>query len=362
MSSPRGGTPDGAADVVRRLIRSAGRRRDMRQRRPPDVSFSNRIDREPTIYYLCPDDNAPIGGIRNIYRHVDVLNDIGLAAAVLHTRPGFRCDWFANSTRVVHAGEVTVSPADLLVVPEFNAPLIEMLPPAARKVIFDQNVYAGLDQLPLRETGAAYQDAPGVLATLVVSRDNAALLSYAFPELTVHVARPVINGAVFHPRPSDAPRPSRRIAYMPRRRLADQQQLRFVLRRRAALAEWSFIPIDGMSESATAETMRTCPIFLSFSEREGFGLPPAEAMATGAYVVGFTGLGGRDFLDPAYCTPVAEADLLGFAMGVEAAATRFDRDPESVLRDGRTASDRILSVYHEAGLAEDLSSFYRNLF
>src|SRR3954470_19470815 len=29
----------------------------------------------PRVFYLCPDHDAPAGGIRVIYRHVDILNE-----------------------------------------------------------------------------------------------------------------------------------------------------------------------------------------------------------------------------------------------------------------------------------------------
>jgi glycosyltransferase involved in cell wall biosynthesis len=44
--------------------------------------------------------------------------------------------------------------------------------------------------------------------------------------------------------------------------------------------------------------MNLCEIFLATGEREGLGLPPLEALATGALVAGFHGGGGK-----AYATP-----------------------------------------------------------
>jgi glycosyltransferase involved in cell wall biosynthesis len=148
---------------------------------------------------------------------------------------------------------------------------------------------------------------------------------------------------------------------MPRRRHAEREQLLHIMRSRGILDGWELVPIDGRTEDETAELMRSCAIFLSFSEREGFGLPPAEAMASGCYVVGYTGNGGRDYFDPAYCSPVPECDLLAYAMAVEEAIRRFESDPESLAKTGRLASERILGQYHEAGLKADLTTLYGQL-
>jgi hypothetical protein len=75
-------------------------------------------------------------------------------------------------------------------------------------------------------------------------------------------------------------------------------------------------------------------------------------------VVGFTGLGGRDFFDPAFCAPITEADLLAFAVAVEEA---LQRDPGSLSSAGLAASKHVLSQYHEEGLREDLLGFYDGL-
>jgi len=292
-----------------------------------------------------------------MYRHVDLLNATGIPAKVLHTKPGFRCTWFANTSTVVSAADVRLTADDLLVVPDYYSPGLDHLPAGARIVMFNQAGYHTFDHIPFAGTapGAPYTRIKNLVAMVTVSEDSAALLRYTFPRLDIKLARSVIDGERFHP--GDRPG-GRRIAYMPRRRHAEREQLLHVMRSRGILEGWDLVPIDGRSEDETAQLMRSSAIFLSFSEREGFGLPPAEAMASGCYVVGFTGMGGRDFFDPAYCTPVPECDLRAYAAAVEEAIQRYEEDPELLAKSGRLASERILGHYHEQGLRDDIVAFY----
>jgi len=48
-----------------------------------------------------------------------------------------------------------------------------------------------------------------------------------------------------------------------------------------------------VADIVVADILRSSRVFLSFSQREGFGLPPLEALACGCAVVGYHGFGGR---------------------------------------------------------------------
>lgn len=342
-----------AARRVRRVIRRVGHARELQRRRPPRLRFDPRPSGRRVVYYLCPDDNTPSGGIRMLYRHVDTLTKAGVEAKILHRRPGFRCDWFANTTPVTSATEAVLHADDLLVVPEYYGPGLSLLPSGVRKIVFNQNAYQTFDHIPLEGTApkAPYADLPGLVALATVSEDNAALLRYTFDPLPVHLTRVVVDRRLFHP--PDRPA-GQRIAFMPRRRADEQRQLLHILRARDALAGWELVPIDGLSESETARMLRTCAVFLSFSDREGFGLPPAEAMASGCYVIGYTGLAGREFFDPRYCVQVPENDLLAYAIAVETTLRDYASDRERFIKAGLLASETILGRYHEEGLREDL--------
>src|SRR5262249_36285494 len=152
----------------------------------------------PTVYYLAPHLPGPSGGVRVIYRHVDALNALGIDAAVVHDKAGFRCSWFANDTRVLFAGDVTLGSRDILGVPECYGPRLDGLPAGPRVVILNQGAYHTFDLVPLQSTppGAPYRGARGVVGLLTVSQDSAELLRYAFADLPVSVCRQVIDDTV----------------------------------------------------------------------------------------------------------------------------------------------------------------------
>jgi hypothetical protein len=312
--------------------------------------------RPATVHYLCPHHDRPQGGIRTIYRHVDVLNAAGIPATVVHAPDGFSCTWFDHNTRITGARSVTLSQQDVLVVPEWYSPYLKTLPIGPRIVVFNQNAYrtfAGLDDNAA--TGSPYRGIPGLQEVLVVSRDNADYLRFAFPELTVSQVRNAIDPALFYP-PDRSP--GRKIAWMPRRRADDARQVLRLLAAHGSLEGWEVVPIQHRTEAETASLLRSCAVFLSFSAQEGFGLPPAEAMACGCYVVGFPGLGGREYFDPGFSSPIEEGDVLAFA---KETAAMLASDPASLGKRARCASEYVLSRYSPSGQREDLLAFFRRL-
>ena len=84
-----------------------------------------------------------------------------------------------------------------------------------------------------------------------------------------------------------------------------------------------------MSESEVAGTMQKSALFLSTGFREGFGLPPVEAMACGCIVIGFTAGGGREYANDGNGfwvqdeNPLACADVLQEVLGM------YAKDPEN---------------------------------
>lgn len=55
---------------------------------------------KPLIAFRCPDLPHVLGGVRQTYRHVDVLNENGFEATIVHRKKGFKPTWFEHGTRV----------------------------------------------------------------------------------------------------------------------------------------------------------------------------------------------------------------------------------------------------------------------
>jgi glycosyltransferase involved in cell wall biosynthesis len=336
------------AAQVKPLVRRALEERARRERALPRLRTGPQAT-APTIYYLTPDYNVPSGGIRAEYKHVDLLNAAGLDAAVLHHAGGFACDWFPHATRIAGAPDVTLGPEDVLVVPEIYGPHLDKLPEGPTLVAFNQNAYLTFDRVP-SDQHVSY--APFARA-LTVSPDSAEFLRFAFAGLDVRVVPNAIDPELFHPAPSP---PGRTLALMPRKRPAEADQLLRLLG--ARLDGWEVVTIAGGSEREVAEAMRSSAIFLAFGHQEGFGLPPAEAMASGCYVVGFPAFGGREVFDPAFSAPIEDGDVLTMARATVEAMAAYERDPETLRSKAALGTAHVHATFSpERQRAELLAAF-----
>lgn len=296
-------------------------------------------------WFVCPDTDVPAGGVRVIYRAVEHLLAEGREACVVHSTPGFRPSWFASGVPVAHVDEIDLVPgADVLVIPEIYGPGLGEIAPGVAKVVFNQNTsntFAGYE-LPVRRGATAY-DHPEVVGAVCVSDDEAAVLRYAFPDLDVRRIVLQVDPALFHPGLKH-----RRITYMPRKNARDAARVLALLGARGVLDDVEVVALQGLDEAGVAAAQRDALLFLSFSQDEGWGLPPIEALAAGCLVVGYHGMGGREFLTPEHAWPVEQGDVLAFARTVEDVLRRHREDPAAMEAFGREVSAAIHARYTPA--------------
>lgn len=279
------------------------------------------------IFFFCPDYTPPAGGIRKIYRHADILNAAGIPAAVLHEKRGFRCTWFENDTPVQWLDEAVAKTSDFVALPEIYGQHLPAMFPGLRKVVFNQNCYNTFSNMPLDYAGPClYETAEAVIT---VSEDSAAYLRMAFPKARVHRVTYGIDLDAYRYLPEEK---ERRIAYMPRKNEGDVNQVIQCLKRTGCT--WALTPIHDVSEAEAAAALRAATIFLGFGHPEGFGLPPAEAMACGCIVIGCDGLGGREFLRAPHARPVPFGDIRAYVDEVHACIAA----PEAARREQGAAA------------------------
>ena len=110
------------------------------------------------------------------------------------------------------------------------------------------------------------------------------------------------------------------------------------------LCNLGFQEIPQLEHNQVALAMQEALIYLSCGHPEGFGLPLAEAIACGCMVVGYHGLGGRDFALP-HMKVVEFGDLLGMLRGIKYELARFEANPQKVIKERDEASNDILDRY-----------------
>lgn len=321
-----------------------------------------------TIYVLAPENDRPSGGIKILYRHVDVLQSSGFSAAILHQETGFRCTWFANDTRVVYLPDVQLTERDVLVIPEIYGPKMLSLINSPRigsqvkKVIFNQNCYYtflghSVDSVLHPGFKTPYTQSDEFVAAIVVSEDSRKYLEYAFQGLKVFRIHNAINAELFYFQASK----KEQICFMPRKHPEDALQVLAILQTRGALSGFSVVAINDKSEKEVASIMRESLIFLSFGYPEGCPLPPAEAMASGCVVVGYHGLGGEEYFKPEFCHPVEINDIVGYVNAVECLIADWGRNPMLLLDKGKLAAQFVARVYSREQEQRDIVNLWRAL-
>jgi hypothetical protein len=153
---------------------------------------------------------------------------------------------------------------------------------------------------------------------------------------------------------------TRQIAYMPRKMAKEALHIQATFRRlypRWADVVW--VPIEGVAEPEVARIMGESEIFLTLGRMEGLGLPPLEAMAAEALVVGFTGDGGAEFATPQNGWWVGADDWMGCAAALDQALT-LCADRPAAAADRRAQGLKTVSRYTLEEMERELLAFWKD--
>ena len=303
-----------------------------------------------TLHFLCPAPRQPAGGVEKIYQFVAALERAGMQAMVVHpdgSKP--LAYWFEPAATVVRADQLDFDvDADVLVVPERWAFDVR-LPNDAQVIVLNQGAYLTFGRLPLPAAGTSLSSLSpgpfghdGLLGVVCVSTDSERYLRFTFPELDVRRIHVGIDTSVFSP--GDMWR-DHALAYMPRRRPDEVGELLRILAARGRSPDWVLRPLEGLDHRGVADALRAAPVFLNFPIREGFPLPPLEAMACGCIVIGYSGRGGDEYLLPDCSFPVPEGDSIEYARVVETVIDEYTKKDERLAAISRAAIDLVSTEY-----------------
>jgi hypothetical protein len=266
-----------------------------------------------TVVFLCPSIDVPQGGVKVIYNQAAIINEMNvqLAASILHPyNSEFSCTWFASGAEIKRDKEFDPA-CDFVLIPECwavpHARLIMNL--GVRYGIYVQGGY-----ILSRDSGVELDEAYNNAALkLAISDDTVECIQMAFPECAdkVHRVHCSVDPGKFMPSSTK----ENVISYMPRRLKSHSQLVTFYLQKMIP-THWRIQSIDGLSEDGVAEILGRSKIFLSFSELEGFSLPPVEAALSGCHVIGYTGEGAKEYWDEELFTEIYSGDIKAFVKAV----------------------------------------------
>lgn len=307
-------------------------------------------------FLVYPDIPKPIGGVKQIHRAAEAIKNLGYISTLVQDNSDFHPGWFSSSVKTISRAEFfsyqsLSSESDIIVVAETFVPICLSIFPGIPKIIFNQN---GSYTFGLRhekpydiEIILNTYKSPEVIHIWCVSDHDRRLLvqGMLIPSSKVTTLANSSDLLVT----SSKTLKKRQVAFMPRKNSHDAHVVTSLLQLQPWFSNWHLRPILNLKHTSVISILQESLIFLSFGHPEGFGLPVLEAMASGCFVVGYSGLGGRDLFSYKSQFPlmseVSVGDWQGFLDEIFKVICLFDKDSTELLYQLGLMSDNALNRY-----------------
>ncbi len=230
------------------------------------------------------------GGIRRLYRHVEILSNHGIQASILHTSRGFCIPDMPEVTIRYLEAPGTLHSNDIIVIPEgFPNIMYKLKDKPLRRFVIALNwsyIFKTLpDSFDWRHCN--------IERVLVVCPFIGKLVSWSM-NLPVHNIAFSVDPRLYFHKPEIK---QKMIVYIGRKNQQAPMLKRILAARNPDFTrkiKWQ--SLNNLSEEEYASQVRKSSVFLNLSTAEGLVNSCLEAMNTGSIVVGFNSVGGEDML------------------------------------------------------------------
>lgn len=313
----------------------------------------------PRIFYFCPDFPQPSGGVKTLYRHVQRLLESGFDAAMVHQRRDFKLSWHGYDVPVLWLEDRPhFQNDDVWVIPEVMLDFVKQTVRfGGTRVLFALSWLPSYSRLG---PGQRWQDF-GITRALVKSPHVARFLEWSM-DLSVTRIPEFVDPARYYHAPGQK---ELAVAYMTRKD-ASGEWLRPVLGRKGApFTRFTWVPLRNLDDDGYANHMRRASVYLPTTLQEGMHVSVLEAMACGSLVVGYAGVGGRDYMVGAgegqNCILVENGDLLALGQTLETVLPQLHADREhfaSIVGNGLKTAQQFQDAEAER---QALQTFFESL-
>lgn len=214
--------------------------------------------------------------------------------------------WFTSSVPHHYGAMLELDATDVLVIPEC---VIESHDPApgCRKVIYNQNYFLTFASVRWQDF-PRWDPIPPVWTSSDASVTVLNRLRGVVPIDTVDYIPLGIDTELLRPLPRA--RRQRKVVWMPRKRHEETELLHALFAADRRFDNVTLRPLDGLTTKQIARELGNASIFVALGRDEGFGLPVAEALASGCLVVDYPAGGGTELFDAPGAYPVPDPDTL----------------------------------------------------
>ncbi|MEZ4662538.1 MAG: glycosyltransferase [Caldilineaceae bacterium] len=242
------------------------------------------------IFYFCPDFPQPSGGVKTLYRHVMRLRQMGFDACIVHQRAGFQLSWHGIEAPVIYLEDrPQFTPQDVWVLPEVMADFARQTKhfPGQRVVL----VLSWAPAYSRLQPGETWRDV-GVAHVLAKSPLVGDWLRWSMDADVTLIPEFVDPARYFY----DAAQKRPQISYMTRKDSSGELLRGILTRRGAPFDAFTWQPLRELAEDEYAAHLRQSALFLPTTTQEAMHVSVLDAMACGCLVVGYSGIGGADYM------------------------------------------------------------------
>lgn len=240
------------------------------------------------IYYFCPDRKVKSGGIRTLYRHVQLLQENNLESCILHTKNGFKVPDMPDVPIRYLTDSNRFTADDVIVIPEGYPNVMEaMQHTPARKVVIALNWDYVYRVLPEEKDWRDFNIERVITQFPMLKK---------MTEWAMNIPTKVVPYAV-DPELYYYEKTEKRvqITYFDRKAECIENLKKLLHSRNPAYIQHvNWEKLGDLSEKEYAETMRTSSVYLALGTREGLNISVLEAWGCGTLVAGFDGIGLED--------------------------------------------------------------------
>ena len=256
----------------------------------------------------------------------------------------------------------------MIILPETYVHRIKDFNASIPKIIFNQNTsytfgLPATKNLFRVEKIIEYYSRPDIAFVLCVSSFDRDFLVQALhiPFERVHIIPNYVAKSKFNHLACN----NKVITYMPRKNFRDAYIVKSLIQHHPSSAGWSFKAIHNMPHEQVLHEFSESILYLSFGNPEGFGLPCAEALASGNALIGYSGLGGREIFNSvdAYgvCWEIQTGDYLAFLRKFIEFTNSFSSDPALFNSYLKSAANHIADIYSRSSMMQSISRFLSTL-